>query len=157
MEKYVFDTNSLLKLQSYSNDVFTSLWDEIEKLISQSRFISTREVLNELESYKDDNYIVKWGKNNSLFEQPSKDEIKILRDEIFSVKHFRTSIKPKKIKKGKPVADPFLIAKAKVEDGILITEERYRRNSVQIPNICNSLGVECTNLDGMMEKEGWEF
>ena len=41
--------------------------------------------------------------------------------------------------KGKPVADPFVIAKAK------------------IPNVCNHFGILCINLDGFMEKENWTF
>lgn len=58
---------------------------------------------------------------------------------------------------GKPVADPFVIAKAKVVEGIVVTQEEYKPNAAKIPNICEELAVSCVNVEGFMEKEQWRF
>jgi len=59
--------------------------------------------------------------------------------------------------KGGPVADPFLVAKAKALDGTVVTQEEYKPNGVKIPNMCEYMNVRCTNLEGLMELEKWVF
>ena len=54
-------------------------------------------------------------------------------------------------------ADPFIIAKAKVLNGCVVTEERRKPNAAKIPNVCEHFGVDYTNLQGFMEREGWRF
>ena len=54
-------------------------------------------------------------------------------------------------------ADPFLIARARNVDGMVITQERERGNRVRIPRICNHFDIECGTLDDLMENEGWSF
>ena len=54
-------------------------------------------------------------------------------------------------------ADPFLIARAKILDGMVISQERKRGNRVRIPTICGHFSIECGTLDDMMEKENWSF
>ena len=58
---------------------------------------------------------------------------------------------------GFPVADPFVVAKAKEIGGCVISQEKYKEKGVQIPNVCEFLNVECTDLEGFMEKEAWYF
>ncbi len=53
--KYSFDTNFIINLHKfYPEDIFKSLWSNIDILIEDQRIISPREVFNEL-SKKDDN------------------------------------------------------------------------------------------------------
>lgn len=77
--------------------------------------------------------------------------------EIFKKRHFQDNIEKIKLLKGGPVADPFLVAKAKALNGIVVTQEEFKPNSVKLPNICEFMGVQCTNLEGLMEKEDWQF
>ena len=77
--------------------------------------------------------------------------------EIFKVTHYQAMIRKKERLKGKPVADPFVIAKAKVCNGWVVTREKWKENSAQIPNVCEHFGVPCMNLEGFMKKEGWTF
>ncbi len=50
------------------------------------------------------------------------------------------------------------VAKAKiVEDGCVITQELLKANAAKISNICQAFGVPYLNLEGFIEKEGWEF
>ena len=58
---------------------------------------------------------------------------------------------------GKAVADPFLIAKAKATNSILITNETFIVNAHKIPNICLEYGIQYMNLEEFMINEGWQF
>ncbi|MFH1068970.1 MAG: DUF4411 family protein, partial [Candidatus Glassbacteria bacterium] len=58
---------------------------------------------------------------------------------------------------GKPVADPFVIAKAKINNCIVVTNEHFKPNAATIPNVCHHFRVKCMNLEAFMESEGWTF
>ncbi len=58
---------------------------------------------------------------------------------------------------GKPVADPFVIAKANAIGGCVVTQEKFRKNAAKIPNICKHFEIRFTNLEGFMEKVDWIF
>ena len=58
---------------------------------------------------------------------------------------------------GLPVADPFVIARAKVASGVVVTQEQFKDNAPQIPNVCQYFGIKYVDLEGFMEGEGWEF
>lgn len=58
---------------------------------------------------------------------------------------------------GDPAADPFVIARAKIIGGCVVTEEKLKPNAAQIPNVCDHFGIDCTNLEGLIEAEGWQF
>ncbi|WP_094545731.1 DUF4411 family protein [Petroclostridium xylanilyticum] len=77
--------------------------------------------------------------------------------DIFKVEHFQVIISGKNLLSGKPVADPFVIAKAKIIDGTVITNEANKPNGAKIPNICERFNVKCINLEQFMEVEGWSF
>ncbi|MCZ6821218.1 MAG: DUF4411 family protein [Calditrichaeota bacterium] len=59
--------------------------------------------------------------------------------------------------KGTPVADPFVIASARIRQACVVTEEGKKKNAARIPNVCEYFGVDCTNLEGFMERERWRF
>ena len=94
--------------------------------------------------------------NGKIFSTPTASETEFIR-EIYEVEHFRQNIELKKIRGGGIVADPFVIAKAAVNDAIVVTLETKQPNSVKIPNICEHFGITCFNLENFMEAEGWEF
>lgn len=61
--------------------------------------------------------------------------------------------------KGRNGADPFVIALALVRDGTVVTEEHPtgRIDKPKIPDVCNALGVPCTNLGGFASGQEWRF
>ena len=77
--------------------------------------------------------------------------------EIYAVRHFQHNVEQKKIQAGGLNADPFVVAKAHVNSGIVVTLEEERPDGAKIPNICRHFGVPCLNLEGFMEKEQWMF
>ena len=58
-------------------------------------------------------------------------------------------------------ADAYVIALAKMRNGIVITQEtsaaekRNPKRTHFIPDVCRETGIPCFNLLGLMRKEGW--
>lgn len=143
--KYVIDNNIFSRsLISYLPfDVFDFIWQPLEKLIEDGIVISVSEVLCELEKRWETKKGIEWQwlmKNKSCFLKPSNEECKIVA-EIFNYPKFRESVKAKSLFKGTPEADAFLVAKAKVIGGIIVTAEKDSPNSEKIPCIASKLKV----------------
>jgi hypothetical protein len=135
---------------------FPTLWKKFDALVAERRFLSVREVFKEISSAE--NSLANWAKEqkNILFLESTVEELQFV-GEIFQVKHFQAMIRTQQRLQGKPVADPFVIAKAKILDGCVVTQEKDRENAAKIPNVCKHFGIPCCNLEGFMEKEGWTF
>ena len=60
-------------------------------------------------------------------------------------------------------ADAYVIAFAKLQNGIVISQEtsahekRNPKKTHYIPDVCRDLGVPCINLLGLMRKEKWKL
>lgn len=124
-------------------------------MVSEQRIISVREVFNELKEYED--RLSEWAKiNRSFFPLPTLDEMKFVT-EIFQVAHFQALIRKKEQLQGKPVADPFVIARAKATKGCVVTQGKMKDHAAKIPNVCKHFDIPCIDLEGFMEKENWMF
>ncbi len=151
--KYVFDTGPLIDFKHYYEDVFVTFWDKFEDLIENVYVISSIEVLRELQQRDDDAATIA-GKHKEIFLKPIMDEQEYVKD-ILS-KHSEL-IKVKNLVGGAPVADPFIIAQAIVNNATLITSEKFKPNAHNIPNICKEYGVEVLSLKEFFEREEWKF
>jgi len=163
---YILDTSSIIDLfRLYPLDIFSKLWENIDDLIKKERVISHEYVLKELS--KRDDEIYKWAKSRkNVFVGITKDQVEIIKRLSEEIEEFR-----KLVEEGKDKdihADPWLIAlsiekeqqrkilEVKVKT-IIITEERFRQNKVNIPFVCQKLNIEYTNIIGLMRKENWKF
>lgn len=154
---YVFDTSSLIILKHYYPGRFGTLWSGLEMLVDAGNIISTREVFNELQAYNDVDFIQVWAKKKKrIFMTPGNNELNFVA-RIFSVKHFHTLIGTAELLKGKPVADPFVIAAAQVKNGTVVTQEKAKPNSAKMPIVCHHFRVPCINLEGFMSEQNWTF
>jgi replicative DNA helicase len=118
---YVFDTSSLRALQHFYPRVFKSIWEGLDSLAQQQRLISTREVFNELERQAVSEEVLTWAKaNKAMFTTPGNAELQFVA-EIFKIKHFQALIGVQQRLKGTPVADPFVIACARINNGTVVT------------------------------------
>jgi len=155
---YVFDTNSLsIILKHYYPERFTSLWTKLNEMLTNGEVKLVRESYNEIMKLNAEDRPALWAKGNrKLFSTPSIEELQFV-NEIFKIAHFQQLIEKKKILSGRPAADPFVIAKAKCENAIVVTEEVYKENASKIPNVCKHFGIECINLEDFMLKESWQF
>ncbi len=144
-------------LKNYYIRTFATLWSFFDELVAAGRLISVSEVLNELANYNEPDSIQDWAKHNKgIFRVPSTAEQLVVQD-ILAIPRFQPLIGGKAILKGTPVADPFVIAAAKVIDGTVVTEEAFRPDAAKIPNVCLHFGVPCVNLEKFMLDQGWTF
>ena len=124
---YLFDTSSLHALQHFYPSVFKTIWEGLDVLIQQKTLISTREVWNELERQNVSADVLAWAKHNKqIFTTPSAAELQFVA-QIFQIKHYQSLIGEQQRLKGMPVADPFVIACAKIQGGTVVTEEGWDR------------------------------
>ena len=154
---YVFDTNSFRVLGNYYPDRFPSFWEMFDELVAAGRIVSVREARNELENQSTKDHLDRWvDRNKRIFLSPSAEETEFV-SRIFEVPHFRQLVSSRNLSVGKAVADPFLIAAAWSRGGCVVTEEAMKKNAAKIPNVCEHFGVDCTNVEGFMERESWTF
>jgi len=154
---YVFDTNSMRVLGNYYPGQFPTFWQLFDDGVSAGLVVSVREVRNELEDQITKDWYLKWiAAHRTMFLVPGTDETEFV-SEIFTVAHFHTLVGETQRLRGQPVADPFVIACAKVRDGTVVTEEGMKPNAAKIPNVCAHFGIPCTNVEGFLSENGWQF
>ncbi len=154
---YVFDTSSLSALKHFYPVIFKSIWTGLDDLVQQQKLISTREVWNEMERGNPDQHTNEWLKSRKeIFTTPSAAELQFVA-QIFQIPHFQGLIGQKQRLTGAPVADPFVIACAKVKNGTVVTEEQFKPEAAKIPNVCQHFNVPCIDLETFMQQQGWSF
>lgn len=154
---YIFDTSAFVTLKHFYPSTFPTLWSGIENLTATGDLVSVREVLNELDAYNDTDLIQVWARNHKkIFLPPTAAEQQFVV-QIFSVQHFQALISRKALLKGTPVADPFVIASAKIRNGTVVTQEQSKPNAAKVPNVCTHFGIPCITLEKFMGDQGWSF
>ncbi len=163
---YVFDTSSIRSLQHFYPRVFKTIWDGLDELVAKQELISTREVFNELERQAVTEEVLKWVKNHkAMFYTPTGAELLFVA-EMFKIRHFQGLIGAQQRLKGTPVADPFVIACARINQATVVTEEGWLRggkslalkpNAAKIPNVCAHFKIPCVDLEEFMHQQGWTF
>lgn len=154
---YVFDTNVFIALGFYYPSRFPTIWDKLSRLVDSGDIVSVKEVKNELELYCSYPHVMEWVvSNKKIFKKPTDRELKIV-SEILRDTRFRGLVKLKKILDGKPVADPFVIASASFNEGIIVTEETFKVNGARIPTVCREIGVECINVEEFLTREEVQY
>jgi hypothetical protein len=154
---YVFDTSSLRSLQHFYPSVFKTIWDGLDALVQQEILISTREVWNELERQNVSADVLAWAKQKKkIFVTPTAAELQFVA-QILQINHFQALIGEQQRLKGTPVADPFVIACAKIKGGTVVTEEQLKPNAAKIPNVCAHFNVPCIDLERFMQQQEWAF
>jgi hypothetical protein len=113
-----------------------------------------REAFNEINQGSDN--LSEWAKNHREFcHVPTPEELAFVR-QIFAESKFRALVRTKQRLQGKPVADPFVIARAERISGCVVTQES-RTSYPKIPHVCEHFDVKCVNLEGFMEEKDWTF
>lgn len=154
---YVFDTSAFSVLfKHFYRDRFPSLWERFDALCDTNRLTSSREVRREIEDGPIGE-LTEWSNRHpDLFPSPTYEEARLVRT-IFKNPRFRRVIEEKKILKGGRNADPFVIARAWILEGAVVTQETDHPTKVRIPTICSHFHIPRLNLEDFMEREGWRF
>jgi hypothetical protein len=152
--RYSIDTSALLDgwHRYYRPKVFPGLWENLEALVADGKLRASEEVYLELQR-KDDAAFAWAKKHRGMF---VKHDAAILSVVSAVLKDHRALIRANGNRSG---ADPFVIALAKTHGCVVITGERLSDSpkKPRIPNVCQALGIQWTNVIGVCEREGWTF
>ena len=165
---YIIDSNSFRVFSHYYPDIFPSLWRSIDALIAADKFQSVDEVKEELDVkydnpkfnnspkyYRQDIQFRDWYQaRRQIFLPPDEQDSPVLTQVL---EHYPSHILEDKFyNPSENFADPYLIAKAKAKNGVVVTEERSRAknsNDGKIPTICQLFSVECINAEDFMRAQ----
>lgn len=154
---YILDTNAFYTLGNYYPLRFPTIWERIEKLVQEGQFWSVKEVRREIEHNCPFEHIEVWVyKNRDIFKKPNLQEMDVV-SQIFQRKHFLGLVRQSQILRGLPVADPFIIAAAKVHKGTVVTQESLKSGGARIPTVCNEFKVDWINVEKFLENEELKF
>jgi hypothetical protein len=154
---YVLDMNVFLTLGHYYPDRFPSIWERIDLLVKTQKLWSVREVKRELDKNCHFDHIEEWVSiNRHIFKIPTEKEYRVV-SEIFQKTNYQGLVKRQNLMKGLPVADPFIVASAKVHSASVVTQEKYKKNGARVPTVCKEFGVNCINVEQFLEKEKLKF
>jgi len=154
---YLFDSSSIRVLNNYYAERFPSFWQRFDEAVADGRVLSVREVYHELGFQLSGKWIWSWIElHKHMFLQPTGAEAAFV-GEIFAVPHFQAIVGELQRLKGRPVADPFVIASARVRSGCVVTEEANKPNAAKIPNVCEHFGIDWTNVEGFLHHVDWTF
>lgn len=150
---YIVDTSSFDELGHFPQKNFSGLWKIIDQLVNIGDFRSVREVRRELEINSKYIHIENWVKENrSIFYKPTMSEMSFINN-MFKIPKNRELVKMNSILKGKPCADPFVIAAGKINNAIVISEESYKPGGAKIPTICKNYNIRCIKLEEFFDLE----
>ncbi|AEF84976.1 PIN domain protein [Treponema primitia ZAS-2] len=155
---YVFDNNTLAGIfRHYFRASFPTFWERFDTMVSDGTICSVREVNNELKRMARGDELEAWAKTHTnFFCLPTSDELRFIT-QIYSVPHFLQNLGAKKLFNGGAFADPFLIAKAYISGGTVVTQEKLKPHGAKIPNICKHFSIPYTDLQGFLQAQNWVF
>ena len=152
---YILDTNIIRKILSHlpkKGAYFDAIWNALEDGISTGLYISVDECYNELtKQYSKDSDALRWIKKHRKMFLPITNQESIIVRDIFLNNKFRENVHQKNILDNRPSADAFLVAKGRVLEATIVTSEKYKPNSSQLPNMCQSYEIPCIGYDDFME------
>ena len=151
---YILDTNIIRTLLNFfpkKGKRFEEVWEKIDERIKTGEFISADECYNELtRQFSDKTEQYQWfhGHKN-MFKNPDDKESIIISQLLLKPK-MRETIHQKNILENRPSADVYIVAKAKAIGATVVTAEKLKPNSAQLPNLCEELGVGYISYDDFM-------
>lgn len=151
---FTLDSNILINLNRiYPRDIFGSLWDSVEEAIGNGFVCICEEVLRELHRGGDD--LHKWAKSFTNF------TCAITTAELGTVGQI-ASAHPEWVRGQVNAADPFIIAHAKSEGSVIVTEETRKGpgtadKNLKIPNVADAHNVTCVKFFEFVRSQGWSF
>ena len=138
---FCLDTNVFVEswARRYPIDVFPSFWRRLENWAEKKVVLAPIEVRNELQKIEDE--LFHWVKDRPFIFRDVDEKVQLKLAEIMA--KFPRLVDTKK---GRNVADPWVIAQAQSESAIVITEELPGGGkSPKIPDVCEALSIPYAN------------
>ncbi len=155
---YSVDTSVLMDWQfrHFPTDIFTSLVNYVDGMIAEDRWLAPDIVAEELSAVGTAE-LVAWAKARPQMFVPLADVLA----EALAVQARFPGLKDPNAEFEE--ADAYVIALAKLRDGIVVTQETSAaeknkpKRTFFIPDVCRELGLPCISLLGVMRREAWTF
>ncbi len=155
---YAVDTNVLMEWQfrAYPTDIFASLVGKVDALIADNRFLAPELVKEELNAVGTPE-LATWAKaRKGMFVALAEVlvEAQSIQNRFPGLRDPRAEYEE---------ADAYVIALAKLRDGIVVTQEtaaaekKNPKRTHFIPDVCRELGLHCITFIGLMRREGWRL
>lgn len=156
---YSLDTSVFMDWQAryYPLDVFGGLADRIGSLIRTGEGKAVDLVREEIEAVGTPG-LRAWVKQQKGLFAPLTPEVQVEAAAIEAA--YPDLMDPKMPYQS---ADAYVIALARVNDGIVVSQETSAQEKHRpakahyIPDVCRDLGISCINLLGVMRREKWSF
>lgn len=151
---WTLDTNILIGLaQRYPRDIFPAMWSNIETTVASGETCICEAILREVHRGGDD--LHEWAKKLTGFVCP------VTGAELVTVAAIGAA-HPGWVQGQLNEADPFVIAHAKEEGSVIVSEEnRKGPNTIdknqKIPNIADEHGVQVVKFFDFVRAYGWRF
>jgi hypothetical protein len=152
---YSVDTSALIDglERYYPEEAFPALWERVQDLVDQGRFLISEEVWEEVQAQ--DAVAKAWC-------EPRKSQLIVPTDAHIASAVQKILVDHERLVmnlKGRNRADPFVIAVAQLRGGVVVTGEGSdgTPNRPKIPSVCLGLGLSCIRLLEMIRNEGWRF
>lgn len=160
MRRYCLDSNVFIEAYRgyYSMDLVPVFWDWLDKQIKGNAIFCCENVFHEIGDLDDE--LGEWFKErkSTSINTPISDSIIKVYSAIAD--HVQRKYKFEHAKIFLEGADGWVIAMAKVENAIVVTNERHaglNAYKVKIPNICDDFDVEVIKPIEMMRALGAKF
>ena len=151
---YCIDTSAWMDgwVRDYPQDVFPSLWKNLDEHIASGAIKSSEEVYVEIEKKDDDLHA--WIKDRKGMLVPIEEDIQAIVFELLAA-HPRLV----DTKRNRSQADPFVIATAEILGATVVTGERHSGNLAKpkIPDVCAVRDIRCIAFLDMLRELGWRF
>lgn len=152
---YVLDTNIIRTfLNSFpkKGKRFEEVWTTLDNKIKTGELISVDECYNELDrQFSDNSEQYKWFHDHkAMFKNPD-DKESIIISRLLQKPKMTETVHQKNILDNRPSADVYIVAKAKAIGATVVTAEKFKPNSAQLPNLCKELDVPYISYDDFME------
>lgn len=151
---YTLDANILINMERlYPREFFASLWDAVEASVTRGEMCMCEVAHKELERGDDD--LSPWVANVPGFVCKTTDS-EFVTVAAISIDH------PGWVQDQTNAGDPFVIAHAKDEGSVVVTEESRKGpgtidKNQKIPNIADEHGVTCIKFFDLLRAQGWRF
>lgn len=135
----------------YPPPLFPCVWDCLGELCQENRIIIPKAVYDEIEVGGDD--LFDWIKERkNIIHEVNEEVIRAVKEIMRDYGRLVDT------KKGRSVADPWVIAHAVATSAVVVTEEEPAKQpskSLKIPDVCNSLGIRYMNTVGLLRSRGF--
>jgi hypothetical protein len=148
---FSIDTSALIwGKNTYPTDISPGFWRSLEQGIASGQLKASDAVAFELDRKNDEVY--EWAKAQHGFFVPIDGPIQVKVREIL-----RTHPRLLNLHKNKSGADPFVIALAILNDGVVVTQESKRGpgGAPQIPNVCDDMKIDHVDVLGLFRRMKW--